>query len=341
MKATKSGQVIGQSMTDYTDEEGPGYVVIFIKSGPSNGIKLNELIPGLTLDEKENNTSDETIEDFDNDSDEEEITPTETIQKMALKYFLANRDELKEKIDISEVYTDRLSAGLEIITPTIIVDKVETNSILVSTGEVVTFESQAFFNIPPLFNKDTAGFALIYQGDRQVEILYEKPYLATPVVNVSLSFDEIDNVTNTLADDIFSQAIDYMVINSSQNGFTIIINKESSQDLRFSWTALSVKDPNIFESIMNGLIIDQNPNQDIGDNNSQSNTDGDTIDTTENTVVAPEENEIELTNIDEDSFSDDNEENTEVITEEENIEIINTKEESVELDQNQIEENNL
>ena len=40
----------------------------------------------------------------------------------------------------------------------------------------------------------------------------------------------------------------------------IRINKTSNKDIRFSWTALSVKDPKIFESVIEGLVIEQGTN---------------------------------------------------------------------------------
>lgn len=309
MKAVKSGIVIGQAMTEYTDEDVPGYVVAFIKSGPSNGVKLTSILPGLTL-ETESNTEEQTIlNNEDNPDNETLITPTETIQKMALKYFLANKSQLEEATDISEIYTDRLSAALEIITPTVITDTVETNSILVSTGDVITFGSPASFDVPPLFNKDTAGFAIIHQGGRQVDILYENPYLTTPVVNASLSFDIIDSITEAFMDDIFSKDIESVVINSSQNGFTILLNKEAPRDLRFSWNAFSVKDPNVFESVMNGLVIDPDDNQENDTEetvytndpiiNDTSGDVGTVVDVITNPEAIENNADIEIINVDE------------------------------------------
>jgi hypothetical protein len=194
MRATKAGMVIGQAMTEYIDENNPAYVVAFIKSGPSNGSKLREIIPGLTIvstpegqinnDVEIVNEGDSTVENQDEDL--ETITEVETIQKMALKYFLANKINLEEAIEISEIYTDRLSAALEIITPTVITDTLSTNSIITSTLDVVTFNSDTYFAVPPLFNSDTAGFAIIKEGEKEVDISYEESYM-TEQTNTNLS----------------------------------------------------------------------------------------------------------------------------------------------------------
>jgi hypothetical protein len=277
MRATKAGTIIGQAMTEYTDENTPGYVVAFIKSGPSNGIKLKQIIPGLTLentpDVEEDDSGDvetDTEEELNSD-DNIEIAEKETIQKTALKYFLANKLELEKATDISEIYTDRLSAALEIITPTVITDIVSANSIVVSTGEIISFDSGVEFSVPPLFNKDTAGFALIKEGDRRVSVVFDEPYISEPIVSADLAFNVLDGITDMFADNIFGEDIKSIIIDSDQNGFTILINKNAPRDLRFSWTAFSVKDPNIFESVVEGLVFDE-PNIENNSTNSNSNT---------------------------------------------------------------------
>lgn len=54
----------------------------------------------------------------------------------------------------------------------------------------VTFAGQTEFVVPPLYNKDSAGYALIKQGDRRAQITFDQPYIATPVVNTSVTFEE-------------------------------------------------------------------------------------------------------------------------------------------------------
>jgi hypothetical protein len=125
------------------------------------------------------------------------------------------------------------------------------------TGKI-TFESQVEFNVPPIFNKDTAGFAVIKAGARKVDITFENPYVAQPIVSTTISFENSDNLSDDQIDQFFNEDIKFIVTNKSQNGFTIIINKESSRDVRFSWTAFAVKDAKLFESVMPGLTI-ENP----------------------------------------------------------------------------------
>ena len=129
----------------------------------------------------------------------------------------------------------------------------QTNTQLFTTG--FSFGGDVEFNLPPIFNKDTAGFARIKGGDRRVEINFENAYVVEPVVNVTLAFEEGDNITDQEAQIIFDADIKFLVVEKSQSGFTILINQNAPRDLRFSWSALAVRDANIFDSIFEGLIF--------------------------------------------------------------------------------------
>jgi hypothetical protein len=139
MKATKAGIVIGQAMTEYTDPDTPGIVVAFIKQGPSNGSKLTDLISGLTIDGS-NENPDTTSTDIASQSSENSepptpvIIPTKTIQQQALAYFNTGRALLEKKIDLSEVFADRVTAGLEVITPELYANNINTDTIKASNG---------------------------------------------------------------------------------------------------------------------------------------------------------------------------------------------------------------
>jgi hypothetical protein len=118
---------------------------------------------------------------------------------------------------------------------------------------------QAEFTVPPLYNKNSAGYALIKQGDRRARIEFSQPYIATPVVNTSVTFETTDNVDDTEANTLFSNDVRFIIVGKDQTGFTILLNKNAPRDVRFSWNALAVKDPSIFESVFEGLTIDPTP----------------------------------------------------------------------------------
>ena len=85
--------------------------------------------------------------------------------------------------------------------------------------------------------------------------MFDKPYIAQPVVNVSMAFNDTDNITDSDADALFNSNIQYLVVNKSQNGFTILANKTPPRNLRFSWNALAIKDAKIYESVYEGLTF--------------------------------------------------------------------------------------
>jgi hypothetical protein len=120
----------------------------------------------------------------------------------------------------------------------------------------VIFGAPVEFNMPPLFNKDTAGFALVKQGDKKVRIDFDQPYITTPVVTSSITFEVTDNIDESSAMDIFNQNIQFIVTEKDQTGFTIILNKRATRNIRFSWVALGVRDAKVFESIYDGLIFE-------------------------------------------------------------------------------------
>ncbi len=130
----------------------------------------------------------------------------------------------------------------------------------------VAFGSGAEFTMPPIFNKDTAGFALIKKGARRVHVEFDDPYVATPVVSASISFEKIeieegeDNAPVAFDDvaieSFFGLDVRSLIVDKDRTGFTIVINKPAPRDIPFSWIALAVKDPTVFESIMDGLTIE-------------------------------------------------------------------------------------
>ena len=99
MKATKAGAVIGTAMTGY-DGEGVGTVIVFVKNGNGTGSNLAEVMRGI---------------DVTNGS---EVLTNLIMEKNQVATDSAN---------ISDIVTDRVVAGLEIITP-----KVTTQDLLVS-----------------------------------------------------------------------------------------------------------------------------------------------------------------------------------------------------------------
>ena len=126
----------------------------------------------------------------------------------------------------------------------------------VDFAKSIKFEDTVEFTVPPLFNSDTAGFAVIKAGSDKVDVVFDKPYVTQPIVTVNITFEDNGNsMTDEQVASFFGEDIKSVVVNKTQSKFTIEINKVATEDIKFSWIALAVKDPKIFESVISGLII--------------------------------------------------------------------------------------
>jgi hypothetical protein len=100
------------------------------------------------------------------------------------------------------------------------------------------------FALTPLFNSDTAGFAVVKQGDTEVTVNFDKEYIALPVVNASPLWDT-DQATLDVMKQLKTYVLpkqDYIIVNANTKGFSIVLDKPAVTDLKFSWIALAVKD---------------------------------------------------------------------------------------------------
>ncbi|MEK6900786.1 MAG: hypothetical protein AABX37_00410, partial [Nanoarchaeota archaeon] len=123
MKATKAGTIIGQAMSGYSGEE-VGKVVAFVKTTFSQGTKIADLVPGLTP------------------ISEADPSPEESLGKLVLEHLVSKKNSLALG-DLSEITTDRLVAGLEVITPRVVAGEINIDTIKSATGSTVALELSA------------------------------------------------------------------------------------------------------------------------------------------------------------------------------------------------------
>ncbi|MBX4181330.1 hypothetical protein KW807_00500, partial [Candidatus Parcubacteria bacterium] len=126
MKSTKYGAVIGQALNDF-DGDGArdeidghkiGIVVIFIKNTIGNTNEVSKLILSPPATTTATTTEDESPPP----------KPPPEIGKQLLYYFLQQASSTASA-NLSEIFTDRLAAAMEVVTPKVITDKLITNSI--------------------------------------------------------------------------------------------------------------------------------------------------------------------------------------------------------------------
>lgn len=91
--------------------------------------------------------------------------------------------------------------------------------------QLVTFGGSVMFNGTATFNNDAAGYAVISAGNQTVHVEFTGPYTQPPVITVSLGGGRFAS---------------YSYDNVTANGFDIVLENPTSQELRFSWTATSI-----------------------------------------------------------------------------------------------------
>ena len=123
----------------------------------------------------------------------------------------------------------------------------------------VIFSGDIFVAGRATFNKDTAGMVILPKGSLEAEVKFDREYDQTPLVNISITLDDAlteedrallpaDKLQEkvlaqqTLEDAILGGDVKYIVARRSKQGFVIKINKPAIEEMKFSWSALAVKD---------------------------------------------------------------------------------------------------
>jgi hypothetical protein len=102
---------------------------------------------------------------------------------------------------------------------------------LVTFAKPVIFNDDITFNGNVSFNSNTGGYAVISKNAQTVHVSFSKPYAQAPIVSLSLGGGK------------FAQ---YSYNNVTADGFDIVLASPATEDLQFTWTAISVNNPNTF-----------------------------------------------------------------------------------------------
>jgi hypothetical protein len=213
VRAGKSGPIIGQAVTGF-DGNSIGSVVIAVKSSWFGGRDIMDTFSTSTLG----------------------ITAANDANGYG-QAILAKLLESTSTLSAarSSIYTDALVAGTEIITPLLTADGLRVDHVS-ANNKTISFKDAVEFIGRPYFNNDMGGFAVVKSGAYTVDVAFGEEYLAQPVVNATISLESEGG-----EDTIFGQGIQYLVTKKSTKGFTIRLNKPAPQDIRFSWSALAIK----------------------------------------------------------------------------------------------------
>jgi hypothetical protein len=271
MKAISAGQVIGKALEAWSPESGKDTVMVFVEQGYFDGVvselallsqqiaAVSEGQAGLLMTSEAIDAlsealiiAEQDIIGLKADLNDTMILLSDTVERVDTLETQVG-DSSQKLIQLASVFfanDEGLITGLNI-------ENLTTTGSAEFNGGVI-FNESVEFNLPPIFNADTAGFAIIREGANKVEVEFDNEYMATPVVNASITYEDGDDVDEEEAQEIFSSNIQNMIVNKSTSGFTIILNQNAPRDVRFSWTALAVRDAKIFEGLMPGLIIEEN-----------------------------------------------------------------------------------
>lgn len=136
-------------------------------------------------------------------------------------------------------------SGITIAGDLIIQGGLTVSSVRASTSTLAIVGDVEFFG-RPYVTRDTAGFAVIRKGAREVRVIFENEYLEQPVVNTSISLGSGAHLASAAV--IFEGDVRHVITETDAHGFTILLNKPAPDDISFSWIALAVKGARSFES---------------------------------------------------------------------------------------------
>ncbi|MEK7602479.1 MAG: hypothetical protein AAB472_03265, partial [Patescibacteria group bacterium] len=119
-----------------------------------------------------------------------------------------------------------------------------------SNTEVLSFMNDVEFFGHPYFTTDTAGFALVKKGAREVHVAFAKEYLEKPIINITqvAQTGEGDTQSAAAIQALFDTHTRFLVAHASTSGFTIVLDKPAEQDTTFNWMAIAVKGARTVES---------------------------------------------------------------------------------------------
>jgi hypothetical protein len=140
------------------------------------------------------------------------------------------------------------------------------------------FKGKVMFEKAPIFSSNTAGFAIIKKGEKEVRVSFENAYEKQPIVTISLTNDispllddkaddslkaDVAAVEQDYIDTVFASDMKYIVTKKSEDGFTIIISGKAPADIQFSWVALAVNNPHTFESELQSKNKEETINEEV------------------------------------------------------------------------------
>lgn len=116
---------------------------------------------------------------------------------------------------------------------------------VVTFARGVVFKDQVAFEKAPVFTQDMAGFAVIKQNQKTLDVTFDQAYPSAPVVSVTQAIDSDAASLAAMKQADSTYVINnqrFVVTNITPQGFTLILDRPATSDLKFTWIAIAVKD---------------------------------------------------------------------------------------------------
>ncbi len=260
VKALNAGQVIGVAMENYTgsDPSTIGKVVMFVKNtyydgasglfGVGGGIGqiIGKPIPSFVQTNPSSSTQSST--------QQYQATPSAVLGSSQISFENLTINGLATISGTLRVKTNGLFEGILTVLDTLTTHNVIVNGVS-DFFDTVIFHKSVQFVSTPIFSKDTAGFAVIHKGASTIDVIFGKEYTQTPIIQASLTTSADTSHATTSAQELFQENYKYVITNQSPKGFSVFLNKDETADVHFSWTAIVVDKPNVFESFPKENIL--------------------------------------------------------------------------------------
>lgn len=125
--------------------------------------------------------------------------------------------------------------------------------------DTVVFRKEVTFEDHVTFSNDTVGTIKIAKGQDKVQITFNKPYQAKPVISASIIDDKIsasglvaqieanvcqygdtlEQCQTKMQQNLLTNGARYLVTDIEPTGFTILLDSAAAQDYTFSWSAFA------------------------------------------------------------------------------------------------------
>ena len=272
MKATHAGYVIGKALENYSGT-GVGSIEVFTKT---------DFYPGPVISAKsdpnnsgQNNPETASVNDgLTASAGESQLVSNQAFALLQNLISQKSANPANPDQTATDVSANTVSAWNSVVTPTVATQSLivtgdslfkgglEINSIQ-SLNDVLTFDSDTLFMGHLIATGDTAGFATIEKGLQKVNVTYDRQYLDTPVVNISLTINQDKSLSENAdpsalaawqateqqtVNDLAQNDFKYFITDNSINGFGIYLTHPLPTDVTFSWTALAVQDGKLFSA---------------------------------------------------------------------------------------------